>query len=284
MDTFGFQTAVHYGDLYAQNYQNDGKSSGRWYFLIVMGRKAGFITLGVTNTVSATLGIIPEEIPKNAPLKLLVDLVAGSIIKRASQGKNHGLCLVGEGVIERVRERDIEGLEGVERDPNGHIRYAEVPFAKLLRTKVSEALAKLEVKHGITAENLGYILRCNPPTGFDKEYCRKLGWGAIDYFMRGGRGAIITIKEGRIVPKPFEKAMDKNGRIKTRKVDLNSVDYRMSQTYQVRLIREDFEDEDKLKKLAKTTNLSPEAFRDRFGYLAGIGLKPGRPKYAWNLE
>ena len=148
----------------------------------------------------------------------------------------------------------------------------------------AEALAKLEVKHGITAENLGYILRCNPPTGFDKEYCRKLGWGAIDYFMRGGRGAIITIKEGRIVPKPFEKAMDKNGRIKTRKVDLNSVDYRMSQTYQVRLIREDFEDEDKLKKLAKTTNLSPEAFRDRFGYLAGIGLKPGRPKYAWNLE
>ncbi len=280
--TFGYRTAVHYGDLYAQNYQRDGKSVGRWYFLVVMGRAAGYITQGISNSVSATVSLIPEEIPKDTPLQTIIDLIAGAIIKRHAMGRNHGLLLVGEGVIEKVRKEDIMGLKGAEVDDHGHIRYAEVDFAGLLRNRVKDVLVELDVPVTITSENLGYIMRCNPPVGFDKEYCRKLGWGAFDYFLRGGKNALITVQNGQVVPIPFEKALNERGRIPNREISTDSVEYRMSLTYQIRLMKRDFHNKEFLDKMVSMTNITEDKFTKRFGPLAGLDVGTGaRTEYDW---
>jgi 6-phosphofructokinase len=47
VDTFGFQTARHYGAEIVKNLMVDAKTTSRWYFVITMGRKAGHLALGI---------------------------------------------------------------------------------------------------------------------------------------------------------------------------------------------------------------------------------------------
>jgi 6-phosphofructokinase len=47
VDTFGFQTARHYGVEIVKNLMVDARTTSRWYFVIAMGRKAGHLALGI---------------------------------------------------------------------------------------------------------------------------------------------------------------------------------------------------------------------------------------------
>jgi 6-phosphofructokinase 1 len=69
VDTFGFQTARHYGVEIVKNLMVDAKTTSRWYFVITMGRKAGHLALGIGKAVGATLTLIPEEFDKPIRLK-----------------------------------------------------------------------------------------------------------------------------------------------------------------------------------------------------------------------
>ena len=85
VDTFGFQTARHYGVEIVKNLMVDAKTTSRWYFVIAMGRKAGHLALGIGKAAGATLTLIPEEFGAPIRLKTIVDTLAASIIKRLSQ-------------------------------------------------------------------------------------------------------------------------------------------------------------------------------------------------------
>ena len=63
VDTFGFQTARHYGVEIVKNLMVDARTTSRWYFIIAMGRKAGHLALGIGKAAGATLTLIPEEFP-----------------------------------------------------------------------------------------------------------------------------------------------------------------------------------------------------------------------------
>jgi 6-phosphofructokinase 1 len=58
-----------------------------------------------------------------------------------------------------------------------------------------------------------------------------------------------------------------DGSIRVRKVDLNSEAYEVARKYMIRLERADFQ-APQLDQLAGVTNLTPEEFKKRFGYLA----------------
>ena len=64
VDTFGFQTARHYGVEIVKNLMVDAKTTSRWYFVIAMGRKAGHLALGIGKAAGATLTLISEEFPR----------------------------------------------------------------------------------------------------------------------------------------------------------------------------------------------------------------------------
>src|SRR3989338_3220513 len=61
IDTFGFQTARHYGAEIIKHLMVDAHTTSRWYFVITMGRKAGHLALGIEKAAGATLALIPEE-------------------------------------------------------------------------------------------------------------------------------------------------------------------------------------------------------------------------------
>src|SRR5206468_1540939 len=61
IDTFGFQTARHYGVEILKNLMVDAKTTSRWYFVIAMGRKAGHLALVIGKAAGATVTLVAEE-------------------------------------------------------------------------------------------------------------------------------------------------------------------------------------------------------------------------------
>ena len=72
-----------------------------------------------------------------------------------------------------------------------------------------------------------------------------------------------------MVPLAFGSFSDlETGRVRIRLVNIDSSSYRVAREYMIRLDREDLDDPDKLRPIAAASGLTPEAFRERYGYLA----------------
>ncbi len=180
VDTFGFQSARHYGVEIVKNLMVDAKTTSRWYFVIAMGRKAGHLALGIGKAAGATVTLITEEFRSPTRLKTIVDSLVGAIVKRLADGRRDGVAIIAEGVVLDVAPEDLEGLAEIERDAHGHLRLAEVDLGNILKAQVLARLRALGVKSTIAAKNIGYELRCADPIPFDMEYSRDLGYCAAE--------------------------------------------------------------------------------------------------------
>jgi ATP-dependent phosphofructokinase / diphosphate-dependent phosphofructokinase len=268
IDTFGFQTARHYGVDIVKNLMVDAKTTSRWYFVIAMGRKAGHLALGIGKAAGATTTLITEEFTAPIRLQTIVDSLAGSIIKRLADGRRDGVAIIAEGVVLDVSPEDLQGLADVERDAHGHLRLAEVNLGEILKAQVAKRLRSLDLKTTIAAKNIGYELRCADPIPFDMEYTRDLGYCAAKYLLSGGNAAMVSMQGGHFVPVPFSTMLDsETGRTRIRLVDIASTRYAIARRYMIRLRRDDFDDPAQLAKLAKSARLSEAEFRRQFEYL-----------------
>src|ERR1700693_5020711 len=137
IDTFGFQTARHLGVELVKNLMVDAYTTSRWYIVVSMGRKAGHLALGIGKSVGATVTLISEEFAENMPLRLLVDTLAMSVIKRLAMGRRDGVAVVAEGLVLSIDPKDLAGLDDVERDEHGHVRLAEVDIGEILKRQGS---------------------------------------------------------------------------------------------------------------------------------------------------
>jgi 6-phosphofructokinase 1 len=269
VDTFGFQTARHIGVDIVKNLMVDAKTTSRWYFVIAMGRKAGHLALGIGKAAGSTITLIPEEFSgRKVRLKPFVDTLAGSIIKRLSDGRREGVAVIAEGLVLRLDPQDLARVEDVERDAHGHIRIDEVNLGELLKEQVRQRMKELGIKTTIVAKNIGYELRCADPIPFDMEYTRDLGYCAAKHLLSGGNAVMVSMEGGHFVPIPFGKLLDsETGRTKVRMVDVHSTRYAIARRYMIRLRRDDFQDPHEVARLAATCRLSPEDFRREFEYL-----------------
>jgi 6-phosphofructokinase len=281
--TFGFETARHYGVFIVRNLAEDSKTTGRWYVIVSMGRAAGHLALGIGKASAATLTLIPEEFPdRSLTLDELCDIIAGSIIKRKALGKSYGMAVLAEGLIEKIGEQgllDAMGREqlgrygSLERDPHGHLRLGEIEFGRMVKDRLTAGLKELGVTITLIDKDLGDELRCADPIPFDAEYTRDLGYGAVKFLLSPTAaqfGAVISFEEGSLKPLPFDTMITKEtGRMRPRKVNIDSETYECARRYMIRLEPADF-NEPQLSKLAAVVNLSPAQFRQRFGYLVGV--------------
>jgi 6-phosphofructokinase 1 len=275
VNTFGFETARHYGAEIVKNLMVDAKTTSRWYFVIAMGRKAGHLALGIGKAAGATLTLIPEEFPKPIRLKVIVDTLVGAIIKRLSYGRRDGVAMIAEGVVLDVEADDLSALNEVERDAHGNLRIAEVNIGEILKAQVAARLKELGVKAMLVAKNIGYELRCADPIPFDMEYTRDLGYCAAKYLLAGGNAAMISMQGGHFVPMPFTSLIDSGtGRAKVRLVDIHSTRYAIARRYMIRLRRDDFEDPHELAKFAATVGMTLDEFCAEFEYLVGFEPPP----------
>ncbi|MGH7262526.1 MAG: diphosphate--fructose-6-phosphate 1-phosphotransferase [Candidatus Rokuibacteriota bacterium] len=270
--TFGYMTAVNLGKELVSNLMRDAATTERWFFVTVMGRRAGHLALGIGGAAGATLTVIGEEFPElKIPVQTLVDVLEGAIIKRRAQGRDHGVAILSEGLAEKL---DLATLGPVEQDSYGNVRLSELDLGRALKERVAASLKARGIDVTIVAKDLGYELRCAPPGGYDTQYCRSLGFWATRFLLEGGTGAMVTIQGGRLVTVPFQEMLDsRTGRVRVRYVDISSESYRTHLAYMIRLKAEDLAP-DRLPPLAKSGNLSDEEFKKRFGPLLERRIKP----------
>ena len=269
ISTFGFQTARHVGVDLLKNLMVDALTTSRWYVVVTMGRKAGHLALGIGKAAGATLTIIPEEF-RGRPVRLstLADILTGAVVKRLGMGRFDGVAVLAEGLAESLDPHELSELEGVPRDPHGHLRLAEVNLGDMLKREVEKRLASFGIPGTMVAKNIGYELRCADPIPYDMEYTRDLGYCAAQFLMDGGNAAMVSIQNGRFVPIPFERMLDPaTGRTRVRMVDIDSESYRVARGFMIRLGREDIERQEMLERHAAIVGLTTDAFHNRFGYL-----------------
>jgi 6-phosphofructokinase len=101
VSTFGYETARHWGVEIVKNIMEDSRTTGRWYFLSTMGRHTGHLALGIGKASGATITLIPEEFKKEISFKKVADILTGSIIKRLSMNRDHGVAILAEGIAEK---------------------------------------------------------------------------------------------------------------------------------------------------------------------------------------
>jgi ATP-dependent phosphofructokinase / diphosphate-dependent phosphofructokinase len=274
--TFGFETARSVGVGLVSSLMTDAMTTRRWYIVVAMGRSAGHLALGIGKSAGATLTVIPEEFPRDEPIRLahLVDILETSMLKRIAHGRPFGVAVLAEGFGLRIAQDDLgNAVPELGRDEHGHIRLAELELDRLVARQVKDRFKQRGQSVTVEGKNIGYELRCAPPIPFDIEYTRDLGYSAVDY-LKGGLaagepGGMITLQEGHMVPLAFGSFNDpETGRVRIRLVNVESSSYQVAREYMIRLNPEDLEDPQRLGPIAEAAGLAPETFRERYGYLA----------------
>jgi ATP-dependent phosphofructokinase / diphosphate-dependent phosphofructokinase len=184
--TFGFDTAVHEASRMLTAIKLDAKTTGCWFVVEIMGRYTGHLALEAGLASGCTRVLIPEEGPIRVPE--LVTLIE----TRARGGRNWGVILVaeaahfGEGAVTRYG------------------RLGGVCDALAERLSIACELSGLRCK--IRTSNLGYLLRCAEPTGFDRSYAAQLGLGAVRFLLDPEQsGRMVTVSNDHLLGVPIEE-------------------------------------------------------------------------------
>lgn len=262
--TFGFETARHYGTKIVNYLMEDARTTGRWFIVVTMGRKTGHLAHGIGKAAGATLTIIPEDFRnRRVSIHKIVKIIEGSVIKRLWMGKQHGVVVMAEGIVEILEE--LEELGHLDKDDIGRLNLSQANIAEIIKKKLQKNLKDKDIELRFIEKHIGYELRSAPPIPYDLKYTRDLGYSAVKLLLEGGNRYMLALKQGRMTPLSFDDLMDKKtGETKIRFVDTNTESYEVAQKYMIKLEKNDIEDEEKLSQLAKVANMSPGEFSEYF--------------------
>ena len=264
--TFGYETAKHIGTEIVNYLMEDAKTTHRWFLVVTMGRRTGHLAMGIGKSSGATLTLIPEEFDKKElPVKRIVKILEGAIIKRLKLGRNYGVAMIAEGLTEKINSADIEKASAIKRDDLGRIRLSEFQLAPFLKSELEQSLKEKGIDITIVDKRIGYELRSAPPIPFDLCYTRDLGYSAVKYLLSGGSGSLISINNGKMVPLGFDTLKDKRtGGMKIRYVDIYTESFEVAQKYMIKLKKDDLNDKKRVKIMSSIANMTQKEFVEYF--------------------
>ncbi len=126
--SFGFDTAVKtYSELIGNIARDASSAKKYWHFIKLMGRSASHIALECALQTHPNIALVSEEVEaKGLSLDQIVDQIAKVIAARSEKGKDYGVVLVPEGLIEF-----IPSMKKLIADLNHLLAEKSEAFAKL---------------------------------------------------------------------------------------------------------------------------------------------------------
>ncbi len=214
--SFGCDTACKTFSEIIGNILRDCRSAKKYYYFVkLMGRSASHIALECALQTHPNWTFIGEEVAeKGWTLKQLTDQLVDLIVKRSSAGKDFGVVLIPEGIIEFIPEfrKMIDELNSalaenspeeavnklsdpsancfnglpeliqkqllLDRDPHGNVQVSKIETERLFIETVRDELKKRSDYQGKFAAQphfCGYEGRSCLPSNFDSDYCYALG-------------------------------------------------------------------------------------------------------------
>ncbi len=193
--TFGFNTAVTTATEAIDKIHTTASSHHRVMIIEVMGRYAGWIALHAGVASGSDVILLPEM-----PYRL--DKICDFVCGRSKRGKRFSIVVIAEGAREKGGRMVVAKKVAHSPDP---IRLGGV--ANILAMQINEQTG-LECR----AVVLGHVQRGGTPTPFDRLLATSFGHTAVELLMRGIRGHLVVLKDGRLSSIPLSRVA---GRIKT---------------------------------------------------------------------
>jgi 6-phosphofructokinase len=206
--TFGFFTAVDVMAKELQNLRADAMSTGSYFIVETMGRKAGWLSYGVAIAGEANLVLAVEDVrgalaipnekggEPRLSLDALIDRIVDLIQAREKRGKHYGTVVLAEGLAEMLPE---QAIGDVPRDEHGHLSLGRMDLGKWVAQLVSKRYEeRSQRKKKITGLQLGYESRCAPPHAFDVMLGSQLGIGAYRALVEENLDGHLVSVEGQL--------------------------------------------------------------------------------------
>ena len=226
--TFGFFTAVDVMAKELLNLRADCIATSSYFIVETMGRKAGWLSYGVSIAGEANMVVSTEDVvgalaitqrltdPETGEpfddtridINVLVQSIVDLILHREEEGKHYGTVVLAEGISELLPEAALQGLP---RDEHGHIWLSSFDLGKLVAGRVTIAYAERTGRRKkIRGIQLGYESRCAPPHAFDVMLGSQLGVGAYRALVEEGLDGHMVSAGGQLELHyvPFEKLID----------------------------------------------------------------------------
>ncbi|MDR3297090.1 MAG: 6-phosphofructokinase [Prevotellaceae bacterium] len=224
--TFGYESARAEGSNIATVVYEDARTSENWFIVAAMGRSAGHLAFGIGTSCHYPMIVIPEMFNKTTiTCDKIVKLVISSILKRKIMGEEYGAAVISEGVFHELSEEEIK-KSGVtfSYDEHGHPELGKVSKAHIFSEIIERHASEIKLKVKTRPVEIGYEVRCDVPSAYDRQYCTLLGFGVYDLFKAGHTGCMVYVNHyGDVAPLFLRDIQDpKTGKIPPRLVDIDS--------------------------------------------------------------
>jgi len=181
--TIGYDTALNTVVDAVDKIRDTASAHNRLFFIEIMGRHAGFLTLNGGIATGAEAILVPEIKGDFAKLKAYLD---NDNLKH----KKSSIVLVAEG------------------DEAGGA------------FKISEEVEKLYPEYDVRVTILGHIQRGGSPTARDRINASRMGVAAVQALLAGKRDIMIGMVHGQIVHNPFAETKRDKRKLEQSRLDL----------------------------------------------------------------
>ena len=204
--TFGYWSAVQMAQESILNLKADAESTDSYFFIEMMGRKAGWLTYAAGVAGESIMMISREDIEGDLNLDKLIKRIVNLIIEREKRDKFYGVITVAESIAEKLPD----DLKPKQVDKHGNIILGSAEVGRVLRDEVLKTYKKKTGRDKkLIYKKIGYETRNIIPISFDVVLGSMLGYGAWKLFKQNQFNSMVSVSDNfQVVAVPFSELID----------------------------------------------------------------------------
>ena len=205
--TFGYWSSVQASQEALLNLKADAESTGSYFIVELMGRKAGWLTYAAGIAGEAIQMVSTEDVEEDVlDLEKLAEKIVDTMQLREKNGKYYGVVCVAEGLADKLPEK----YRPTEKDRHGNVILGTAEVGRVLRDAAEEVYHRRTArKKKIIYKQIGYETRNALPISFDVVLASMLGFGAYKLYKNKQFASMVSVSDNfSIVAVPFEQLID----------------------------------------------------------------------------